>query len=173
MLRLEPKDWGWIDMTLARPTQEVIHFRPAKEEDAQTIVRFQQQMAHETEGISLDQATVSAGVQAVFEDPQKGIYYVTEVEQRVIASLLITYEWSEWRNGTVWWIQSVYVEKEFRGSGIFSQLYAYIQSLAENDTEVRGIRLYVDNTNTAAQQVYSRIGMNGDHYKVYEWMKSE
>ena len=160
-------------MTPTRPTREAAHFRQAKKEDAGSIVRFQQQMAHETEGILLDRDTVSAGVQAVFEDRQKGIYYVTEVNRKVIASLLITYEWSEWRNGTVWWIQSVYVEKEFRGRGIFSRLYTYIQSLAENDTEVKGIRLYVDNTNTAAQQVYSRTGMNGDHYKVYEWMKRE
>lgn len=149
-----------------------ITIRRAGQKDGETIARFQQQMAYETEGVSLESDTLSSGVQAVLDDTHKGVYYVAEADDRVIASLLITYEWSEWRNGQVWWIQSVYVEKDFRGSGIFSQLYAYIQSLAENDAEVRGIRLYVDNTNTAAQKVYSRMGMNGDHYKVYEWMKS-
>ncbi|MEM8893770.1 MAG: GNAT family N-acetyltransferase [Bacteroidota bacterium] len=129
-------------------------------------------MALETEDLKLDQATVTSGVGAIFEDVSKGVYYVAEANGQVIGSLLITYEWSEWRNGQVWWIQSVYVEEGFRGSGIFRRFYSYIQALAENDDDVRGIRLYVDNTNTVAQQVYRRIGMNGDHYKVYEWMKS-
>lgn len=146
--------------------------RPAIPADAVTISRFQQQMANETEGIALEAEIVSRGVNAIFEDTSRGAYHVVEVKGRVVASLLITYEWSEWRNGQVWWIQSVYVEKDFRGQGIFKRLYAYIQSLATSDENIRGIRLYVDTTNTAAQKVYQSIGMNGDHYKVYEWMKS-
>lgn len=152
--------------------QDTEKIRPAVPADAVTIARFQEQMAKETEGITLDAEVVGKGVNSIFEDSSRGIYYVLEVEGRIIASLLITYEWSEWRNGQVWWIQSVYVEKDFRGQGIFKRLYAYIQSLAASDDNIRGIRLYVDNTNTAAQKVYQSIGMNGDHYKVYEWMKS-
>jgi GNAT superfamily N-acetyltransferase len=157
---------------MANNIQDTGKVRPATATDAASITRFQQQMAKETEGITLDADTVGKGVSAVFEDPSRGIYYVLEVEGQVIASLLITYEWSEWRNGQVWWIQSVYVERDFRGQGIFKQLYAYIQSLATSDENICGIRLYVDNTNAAAQKVYQSIGMNGDHYKVYEWMKS-
>jgi GNAT superfamily N-acetyltransferase len=157
---------------MANNIQDTGKVRPATATDAASITRFQQQMAKETEGITLDADIVGKGVSAVFEDPSKGIYYVLEVEGQVIASLLITYEWSEWRNGQVWWIQSVYVERDFRGQGIFKQLYAYIQSLATSDENICGIRLYVDNTNAAAQKVYQSIGMNGDHYKVYEWMKS-
>lgn len=149
-----------------------MQIRPAVTDDASTIVRFQVQMAMETEGITLDTDVVSKGVNGVFEEPSRGIYHVVEMDGKVIASLLITYEWSEWRNGQVWWIQSVYVEKDLRGKGIFKQLYTYIQSLANDDQDIRGIRLYVDNTNTAAQKVYQSIGMNGDHYRVFEWMKS-
>lgn len=149
-----------------------LHLRQAHPQDANTIARFQRQMARETEALDLNADTVAKGVQSVFEDTTRGVYHVAEVEGRVIASLLITYEWSEWRNGQVWWIQSVYVEKDYRGQGIFKQLYTYIQSLANSDDQICGIRLYVDNTNQAAQKVYQRIGMNGDHYKVYEWMKS-
>lgn len=152
--------------------QDTEKIRPAVPADAATIARFQEQMAKETEGITLDAEVVGKGVNSIFGDSSRGIYYVLEVEGRIIASLLITYEWSEWRNGQVWWIQSVYVEKDFRGQGIFKRLYAYIQSLAASDENICGIRLYVDNTNTAAQKVYQSIGMNGDHYKVYEWMKS-
>ena len=149
-----------------------LQIRQAKPEDASIIVRFQLQMALETEDLELNPETVGKGVSAVFDDASKGIYHVVVVEGHVIASLLITYEWSEWRNGQVWWIQSVYVEKDFRGQGIFKQLYTYIQSLAHSDEHVCGIRLYVDNTNQSAQKVYQRIGMNGDHYRVFEWMKS-
>ncbi len=165
------KSWGCTKMNLAT-IQGTEKIRPATQADAATISRFQQQMANETEGITLDAEIVTQGVQSIFEDSNRGVYYVVEAEERVIASLLITYEWSEWRNGQVWWIQSVYVEKDFRGRGIFKRLYAYIQSLATSDENIRGIRLYIDNTNIAAQSVYQSIGMNGDHYKVYEWMKS-
>jgi len=116
-------------------------------------------------------ATVSAGVRAVFDNPALGRYFVAEHDTRVVAVTLTTYEWSEWRNGLVWWIQSVYVTPEYRRQGIYSGIYAFIRGLAESDPAVRGIRLYVDRRNTSAQEVYTRLGMNGEHYQVFEWMK--
>ena len=132
-------------------------------------------MARETEDLELDREVLTSGVNAVFADPALGRYYIAEDDAddkgRVIGSLMITYEWSDWRNGTVWWIQSVYVIPEFRRRGIYAGLYAHVKTLVEQST-VRGIRLYVDKRNVPAQDVYTRLGMNGEHYLVFEWMKS-
>jgi GNAT superfamily N-acetyltransferase len=147
-----------------------LHYRVATREDARTIVEFQQAMARETEAVELDRETVRRGVQAVFADPSRGRYFVADVDGRVVASLLITYEWSDWRNGVVWWIQSVYVVPELRGRGVYAGLYAFVKQSA--DDSVRGIRLYVDRRNTRAQEVYRRLGMDGEHYLVFEWMKN-
>ena len=147
-------------------------YRQARLADIADIVQFQIRMARETEDLALDPDVVGRGVRAVFENPALGQYYVAERQGRVIASTLITYEWSEWRNGIVWWIQSVYVVFEARRQGVYAGLYAFIKSLAEKDEQVRGIRLYVDRRNTLAQLVYARLGMNGEHYQVFEWMKS-
>jgi GNAT superfamily N-acetyltransferase len=147
-----------------------IHYRGATREDARTIVEFQQAMARETEEVELDRETVTRGVEAVFADPSRGRYFVADDNGRVVASLLITYEWSDWRNGVVWWIQSVYVVPELRGRGVYAGLYAFVKQSA--DDSVRGIRLYVDRRNTRAQEVYRRLGMDGEHYLVFEWMKN-
>jgi GNAT superfamily N-acetyltransferase len=146
-----------------------LHYRGAKREDAPTIVEFQEAMARETEEVELDREVVTRGVKAVFDDPSRGRYFVADAGGRVVASLLITFEWSDWRNGVVWWIQSVYVEPEFRGRGVYAGLYAYVKESA--DASVRGIRLYVDRRNTRAQAVYRRLGMDGEHYLVFEWMR--
>jgi GNAT superfamily N-acetyltransferase len=146
-------------------------YRKAVPADAPSIVEFQIAMARETEELELDRGICARGVAAVFEDPSHGQYYVCERDGRVIGSTLITYEWSDWRNGVVWWIQSVYVAPEARGQGIYKGLYRFIQNLADANANVRGIRLYVDRRNTRAQQVYAKLGMNGDHYQVFEWMK--
>ena len=145
--------------------------RDATLNDLATIIDFQFRMAIETEDLTLDRATVTHGAKAVFSDPSKGKYYVAEQNGQVIGCLMTTFEWSDWRNGNVLWIQSVYIDKRFRGQGVFRKLYTFVQALASNDPEVKGIRLYVDKQNKTAQQVYQRIGMNGDHYLVYEWMK--
>ena len=105
--------------------------RKAVREDAETIIGFQQEMALETEGVMLKHKTISNGVLAVFSDPSKGEYYIAEDEKRVIASLLITYEWSDWRNGNVWWFQSVYVLQDYRRRGIFRKMYDYIKLLTD------------------------------------------
>ncbi|MBV8516964.1 MAG: GNAT family N-acetyltransferase [Acidobacteria bacterium] len=145
--------------------------RAASRDDAPTIVAFQLAMARETEELALDVDVLARGVEAVFADPSKGRYFVVECDREVVASLMITYEWSDWRNGTVWWIQSVYVLPAQRKRGLYASLYRHVQSLIADDASVRGIRLYVDERNVPAQQVYARLGMNGEHYRVFEWMK--
>lgn len=140
-------------------------------DDAPFIVECQLKMALETEQLQLDQTKVKKGVEAVFEDTAKGFYIVGKTDDRQVSCLMITKEWSDWRNGWVWWIQSVYVSPEFRQSGVFSMMYDYIKELAIENSSVSGIRLYVDKTNTRAQEVYRRVGMNGEHYSTFEWMK--
>ena len=148
-----------------------IRIRDAAVTDALPIVEFQRAMARETESIELDAAVVTRGVHAVFDHPSRGRYFVAEAGGVVVASLLITYEWSDWRNGNVWWIQSVYVRPAFRRRGIYARMYEHVQAIADRDANIRGIRLYVDRRNTPAQDVYRRCGMNGEHYLVFEWMK--
>lgn len=148
-----------------------IQIRTAREEDLANIVDFQLAMALETENLQLDKPTVEKGVAAAFHDPAKGQYFVTEIDGEVAASLMITFEWSDWRNGMVYWIQSVFVKEKFRRLGIYRKMYAHIQELVNNDENVRGIRLYVDKTNVRAQKTYENTGMNGEHYQLFEWMK--
>lgn len=145
--------------------------RDALRADAAAIVDFQLAMALETEHVDLDREVLTRGVHAVFDDPSRGRYLVAESDGTVIASLMLTYEWSDWRNGTVWWIQSVYVVPEQRGRRVYAAMYDEVRARAAADPSVRGIRLYVDRTNTAAREVYARSGMDGEHYLVFEWMK--
>lgn len=152
--------------------------RPARREDAATIASFQILMARETEGLELDPATVDRGVRAVFDDPAKGSYWVaTTVGSAgrpgpVIASLLTTPEWSDWRAATVLWVQSVYVLPEERGRGVYRALYEHLRREVESSPGLAGIRLYVDRRNAAAQRVYERLGMSREHYEMFEWLKS-
>jgi GNAT superfamily N-acetyltransferase len=146
-------------------------YRSATPADISAIADFQKAMALETEDLQLDPEVAGKGVAAVCDNPARGRYYVAEQDGQILGSLLITYEWSDWRNGTVWWIQSVYVVPEARRKGIYAGLYAHVKELAQADPNVRGIRLYVDRRNTRAQTVYTRLGMNGEHYQVFEWMK--
>jgi GNAT superfamily N-acetyltransferase len=147
--------------------------RDATAADGPRIVEFQLAMARETEGIELDPEVLRCGVAAVFAEPGLGRYFVAVLDGAVVGSLMITYEWSDWRNGMVWWIQSVYVIPEARGTGVYRRLYEAIQSLVRGSVGIRGIRLYVDTRNAPAQKVYERLGMNGEHYRVFEWMKEQ
>lgn len=149
----------------------MVTIREAKFHDAAFITQFQLLMALETEKITLDESIVTKGVEAVFEDRAKGTYIVAEKDGNVIASLLLTPEWSDWRNGIMLWIQSVYVLPQHRGRGVYRQMYEFVKTKMESDKRIMGVRLYVDNTNTAAQKVYSSLGMNGEHYTTFEWMK--
>lgn len=145
--------------------------RPALETDIAQVIDFQKKMAWETEKIRLPEDILTRGVMELFYHPERGKYYVAEAEGAVLGCLMTTYEWSDWRCGTVLWIQSVYIDQQHRGRGVYSALYDYIKKMVEEDPTLRGIRLYVDKTNTAAQKVYERLGMNGEHYATYEWMK--
>jgi ribosomal protein S18 acetylase RimI-like enzyme len=151
---------------------EIRHIRNASPADIETIAQFQVEMALETENLKLDLTVLRKGVKAVIDDESKGSYYACEVNGQIVASLLITYEWSDWRNALVYWLQSVYVVKEYRRQGIFNQMYEFIKSLVINDPGVAGIRLYVDKSNTRALNVYEKSGMNGNHYVTFEWMKT-
>lgn len=145
--------------------------RLAEKKDSGSIIEFQMLMAKESEGIDLDKAILSDGVISVFNDSAKGRYFVVESEDKAIASMMVTYEWSDWRNKNVWWLQSVYVLPQHRGKGVFRLMYEHVQKLVLDDNNIAGIRLYVDNSNTNAIKVYQSLGMNGDHYRVFEWMK--
>lgn len=150
---------------------EKIKIRLAQEADINTIANFQQAMAKETENLELDDKILKKGVTAVFKDSTKGEYYIAEDSENntIVASLLTTYEWSDWRNSTVIWIQSVYVKTEYRKNGIFKKMYRLIyEKWQKNKDLYSGIRLYVDKSNTNAMNVYSKIGMNGEHYQVFE-----
>jgi predicted GNAT family acetyltransferase len=128
-------------------------------------------MASETEGIQLNESTVFKGVSAVIEDKNKGQYYITEINEKIVASLLTTFEWSDWRNGTILWIQSVYVLKEYRRKGIYRNMYSHIKNLVLKNEKLNGIRLYADKSNTTAHKTYQELGMFHDHYITFEWLK--
>jgi len=147
-----------------------IIIRDARIEDSKVIADFQLAMALETENLILNKKILEKGVEAVFLDSTKGKYYVAEQNNTVIGSLLTTYEWSDWRNSTVLWIQSVYVKQEFRKLGVFKMLYNHINSIWKSDDKYAGIRLYVDKTNKKAINVYNKVGMNGEHYQLFENM---
>jgi GNAT superfamily N-acetyltransferase len=148
-----------------------LDIRSAVPADAPAIVEFQILMARETEDMELDRETVIRGVEAIFADPAKGTYWIAAHAGRIVGCLLTTYEWSDWRNGTVLWIQSLYVPAEERGRGIYRALYEHLKRRVERDPSLKGIRLYVDRRNAVAQRVYARLGMTREHYDLFEWMK--
>jgi ribosomal protein S18 acetylase RimI-like enzyme len=142
--------------------------RKADLADAPQIARFNQAMALETERKHLDDATIQAGVRALFGRPDQGFYLVAAVDGQPAGCLMITYEWSDWRNKVFWWIQSVYVLPEFRGKGLYRSLYAKVKELAEAAGDVCGFRLYVEKENARAQRIYEHLGMREAHYLIYE-----
>lgn len=150
----------------------MIAIRKGSPADAPSIADFQLKMAWETEKMKLDAETVIKGVKAVFDDITKGEYYVAESDGKVIASLLITFEWSDWRNCNVWWFQSVFVIPEFRRKGVFRKMYMHIRTLAEKQG-IAGLRLYVETKNLNAQKTYEALGMTSEHYFFYEWMREK
>ena len=145
--------------------------RKAAKSDIETLIRFQQQMAMETENVQLATDTLHNGIEAMFADAGKGTYYVAEDNAKVIGCLMVTNEWSEWRNQKVWWLQSVFIEKEFRGKGVFRKMYEFLKAEISGREDIAGIRLYVEKNNVRAQKTYASLGMNGDHYTVFEWIK--
>lgn len=143
--------------------------RPARIEDAPVIAEYNRAMARETEHKELDPGTLLAGVRAVFDQPGHGRYLVAQDPAgRVVGCLMITYEWSDWRNGRFWWIQSVYVHPDHRRRGVFRLLYDAVRRLGEAQGGVCGYRLYVERDNQAAQQTYRTLGMTDTPYLVFE-----
>jgi len=145
--------------------------REATVKDIPHLLDFQLKMALETENITLEISSLTLGVNRLFKDPTKGRYYVAEEGAEVMGCLMTTYEWSDWRNGTVLWIQSVYVARDHRGKGVYKKMYEHIKQLVLEDPDLRGIRLYVDKRNESAKEVYTTLQMNGEHYQVFEWMR--
>jgi ribosomal protein S18 acetylase RimI-like enzyme len=145
-----------------------INVRIATPADALVIIEFNAAMAKETENIELDRDRLRSGVEAILSDTAKGLYYVAEVDDKVVGQLMITYEWSDWRNADFWWIQSVYVHPEYRKQGIFRSLHRHIESLAQARGTVCGMRLYVDKKNKRAQRSYEALGMKQSHYQMME-----
>ena len=142
--------------------------RPAREDDRSQITAFNLAMAEETEGKGLDSEVLERGVAAVLADPARGRYLVAESERGVVGSLMLTTEWSDWRNGTFWWIQSVYVIPEARRTGVYRALHTAVVDAAREADGVCGVRLYVERENVSAQRVYARMGMEETSYRLFE-----
>jgi GNAT superfamily N-acetyltransferase len=149
----------------------MIEIRRAKSSDSERIVELQLKMAQETEGLELNEKVVTKGVRAVFRHPAHGTYWVAEEKGKILGVLLAIPEWSDWRNGTVLWIHSLYVIPEARRQGVFKKLYLNLKEQVEHSPELVGLRLYVDRQNKSAQKIYDKLGMNKDHYELYEWLK--
>ena len=145
-----------------------IKVRHATAAEAGRIASFNRAMAMETEGLALDEQTAMAGVVALMGHPDRGFYLVAEVDGHVVGCLLVTYEWSDWRNKAFWWIQSVFVKPEHRGRGVYSALDAKVRELAAQAGNVCGFRLYVHRENAAAQEVYRNLGMEETAYRIFE-----
>jgi len=151
--------------------QNDIAIRKAGLKDAETIANLNIRMAEETEGRKIDKDVASKGVEAVMKDPHKGFYLVAEkrsIPVRIVGQLLITFEWSDWRNKYFWWIQSVYVDKKYRNKKIFSRLYGRVVEMAKYRKDVSGLRLYVEEHNEAAKKVYQALGLKRTSYEMYE-----
>jgi ribosomal protein S18 acetylase RimI-like enzyme len=150
---------------------EKLNIRRATRRDAGALIAFNSAIALETEGKVLLPKVIGAGVRALLRRPDSGFYTVAELGGEVVAALMITKEWSDWRNGDFWWIQSVYVRPELRRQGIYSRMYRHVQALAAKDRAVCGFRLYVERHNRRAQATYRAAGMARTHYLVFEALK--
>ena len=150
------------------PTPLPLNLRRGEWRDAETIAAFNRAMALETEGLALQTERSLHGAQRLLRDPGLGFYLVAERAGEVAGSLMVTFEWSDWRNGHFWWIQSVYVRPEARRQGVFRALYRAVAQMVEADASVCGLRLYVESSNARAQATYASLGMERTHYLVYE-----
>lgn len=147
---------------------KMITIRQATAADTETIVRFNRSLALETEDHELPLETVRRGVGAVLDDPHKGFYLIAEMDGETTGCLLITTEWSDWRDGYFWWIQSVFVSPDYRRHGVYRALHEAVAERARETGNVRGLRLYVDRENASAQRTYEKLGMTLARYDLYE-----
>lgn len=142
--------------------------RKAKMQDLRALVQFNQAMAQETEALTLDETTLIKGVNTLLNHPEKGFYLVAEIEGEIVGSLMVTFEWSDWRAKDYYWIQSVYIRPQNRRRGIYAKLYAEVKQLAAANGGAASFRLYVEQENTTAQQTYQALGMKQSYYLMYE-----
>jgi ribosomal protein S18 acetylase RimI-like enzyme len=149
-----------------------VSIRKAELRDADTIAAFNSAMALETEDKVLLPERVGAGVRRLLNDPSLGFYVVAESGGQVVGCLMITNEWSDWRNGLFWWIQSVYIEPGSRRRGVYRSLYEFVRAQAQADDGICGFRLYVEKENTNAQKTYRSLGMDATDYLIYEELKA-
>ena len=145
-----------------------LRVRPAYPRDIPALVAFNRALARETEDQELELDRLNKGVQAVFEDPSRGGYFVAVRGDEPVGALMITPEWSDWRDGVFWWIQSVYVDRKNRGEGVFRKLYEHVLGTARSARGVCGVPLYVDRENARAQEVYRAVGMHPARYQLFE-----
>lgn len=148
--------------------KDALKIRKAELRDAETVARFNTLMAMETENLELDPKIALPGAKAIIKDPHKGFYLVGEIKGDIVGQLMVTYEWSDWRNKFFLWIESVYIRKEFRRRGIYAALYHYLTDLAKHKGNVAGLRLYVEVNNESAKAVYEQLGMVKLPYDMYE-----
>ena len=142
--------------------------RKATESDAESIIEFNIAMAMETEEKALKRNDIEHGVHGLLKKPEYGFYMVAELQGNVVGALMVTFEWSDWRNGLIWWIQSVYVTPEYRRNGVYRTMYYKIKQMANKKQDVRGFRLYVEKENIIAQKTYAALGMAETQYKMFE-----
>lgn len=142
--------------------------RDARPEDCDAIVAMSLSLAEETEGKTLNRTVLIRGVQTALREPDRLRFWVAEKQGHVLGQTAVTREWSDWRNGWVWWLQSVYVIREVRGQGVFRALYGHVRTTARDLDDVIGLRLYVENENAAAMRTYQSLGMEPGGYHVYE-----
>ena len=142
--------------------------RNATASDIDAIVEYNQRLAQESEGKRLDPAIISAGVRRGFKSPELCRYFVAEVDGRVVGTTMLTYELTDWRDGVVWWLQSVFIEPEYRRHGVFRAIYRHIEALAREHPDVRALRLYVHRDNERAMRTYEAVGMERAGYELYE-----
>ncbi len=158
--------------SLAVSFQMEFRIRPGEPKDVCEIAAFNRRMAQETESVILNSETVLAGVRGMVDHPERGFYLVAETgpanEPFIVAALMVTTEWSDWRNGLFWWIQSVYVLPDFRRRGLYRALYDHVKRLADLDQRVCGFRLYVEKDNHIAQSTYRALGMSETPYRLFE-----
>lgn len=145
-----------------------MNIRKGERADAETIARYNVALAKETEHFDLDLPRTLNGVHGMFDDPARGFYLVAEIDGFIAGQLMITYEWSDWRNGVFWWIQSVYVKEEYRAQKVFTSLYKHVVALAKKEGNVCGLRLYAEKQNERAHTVYRKLGMSTTDYDMLE-----
>jgi ribosomal protein S18 acetylase RimI-like enzyme len=144
-----------------------ITVRAAQRGDIDTLVEFNSAMAMETESKTLPRDMLRAGMTALFDEPRRGFYRIAEIDGEIVGCLMITFEWSDWRNGDWWWLQSVYVKPAYRRHGVFRAMYDHIERAAQAAPDVVGLRLYVEKENHRAQSTYASLGMTEEHYLMY------